>query len=178
MDLRASVLTCGQTGSWQKCWQRHFWGFLRGCCQLSKQTKPVMNLTNKSTPKSTVNTTIYLLFWRPLFLHMISFTSRLNQKHSNLFITVNRLVNSFLFWSENLCFSSQQGVFLSNRPHHTLCLWKGHCARPYGRAQPHPDIFRENWCREWMCLRMAVQGAGTRREEPGGHFMQNTTMRR
>lgn len=29
-------LTFGQTASWQRCWQRHFWGFLKGCCQLSE----------------------------------------------------------------------------------------------------------------------------------------------
>lgn len=32
--FRCGPAGCGQTGSWQRCWQRHFWGFLMGCCQL------------------------------------------------------------------------------------------------------------------------------------------------
>ena len=31
-----TVLTCGQTGSWQMSWRRHFWGSLPGCYQLDK----------------------------------------------------------------------------------------------------------------------------------------------
>lgn len=97
MDLTELILTCGQTGSWQRCWQRHFSGFLKGCCQLSKQTKISHKLCKRVEAQinyeydNLIVQSFHLGVLIFFFLHDrfgTGFTSKLNLKQSNLFITV------------------------------------------------------------------------------------------
>lgn len=164
------MLTCGQTGSWQRCWPRHFWGFLRGCCLLKKHkqldtlkvNKMKLNIANMVN-----HSTNCPLVWHDQFeicsiiLQLIHFTAK---SETNLLITVTPPL-SCLIKESQFQQTAESPVVDHTTPHTLERVTKGFSCQSLRAECCHTLSHLKKWVHgEWMSLHVALWAAAWRNE--------------